>query len=71
MSKILITGATGFIGNWLVRHFVHKNNHIIAHESSKESISNLKIDLKKESLNLEKIEFWEQNFKECLKSDCA
>jgi len=62
MSKILITGATGFIGSWLTRHFLRENYNIIAHGSSKESIGNLQKALKKKSVNLENIEFWDQNF---------
>ena len=62
MSKVLITGATGFIGGWLLRHLSSKGHAIIAHGSSKESINHLKGILEKEEINLENIEFWEQNF---------
>ncbi|MFX1260421.1 MAG: NAD-dependent epimerase/dehydratase family protein [Promethearchaeota archaeon] len=62
MSKILITGATGFIGSWLVKHFMDKNYQIIAHGSSKESINKLKIKLQKSNIKFKNIEFWEQDF---------
>ncbi|MFX0138790.1 MAG: NAD-dependent epimerase/dehydratase family protein [Candidatus Hodarchaeota archaeon] len=62
MSKILITGATGFIGSYLVKYFVDKNLHIIAHGSSKESIYNLNKELKYENVNLKLINFWQENF---------
>jgi len=62
MSKILITGATGFIGSHLVKFFAKNNNHIIAHGSSADSISKLKENLKTYNIGLENIKFWQQNF---------
>lgn len=64
MAKILITGATGFIGSWLVKNLIKSDNHIIAHGSSNESIKNLERKLEIENLNFEELEFWEQNFLE-------
>lgn len=64
MPKTLITGATGFIGGYLVKFFSNKGHKIIAQGSSKDSIKNLKSNLKQNRINLEKIEFWEQNFLE-------
>ena len=62
MSNILITGATGFIGSHLVKFLAKNNYHIIAHGSSANSISKLKDNLKLNSITLENIEFWQQNF---------
>ena len=64
MSKILITGATGFIGGYLVKHFIKKDYQIIAQGSSKSSINNLKKELLKSENNIKEIEFWAQNFLE-------
>ena len=62
MSKILITGATGFIGGYFVKLFSNKGYNIIAQGSSKNSIKNLRNNLEQNGINLEKIEFWEQDF---------
>jgi UDP-glucose 4-epimerase len=62
MSKILITGATGFIGGYLVKHFIKEDDQIIAQGSSKSSINNLKKELLKSEINLNNIDFWQQNF---------
>lgn len=64
MSKILITGGTGFIGKRLIRHFIEKKDKIIAHGSSKKSLENLRQILTDESIDIKTIEFWEQNFLE-------
>ncbi len=64
MAKILITGATGFIGSWLVKNLIKNGEHIIAHGSSDESINNFKKNLENENLSFEKLEFWRQNFLE-------
>jgi len=61
LIEILITGATGFVGSWLTRYFLEKENKIIIHGSSKFSIEKLKnqmINYKRQ----DKIELWEQDF---------
>jgi nucleoside-diphosphate-sugar epimerase len=62
MAKILITGATGFIGGWLSRYFLEKNQNIIIHGSSKSTINNLIRLLNKENFSSENYEVWEQDF---------
>lgn len=62
MSRILITGATGFIGSYLVKYFIDKGHQIMAHGSSKESINRFKKDLEKNKINLTNIDFWQQDF---------
>lgn len=62
MSKILITGSTGFIGKWLLEYLIKKEHNIIAHGSSLESINYLKKNLENDNIDLGKIEFWEQDF---------
>lgn len=60
MSNILITGATGHIGCWLVNHFLKKGHGIIAHGSSVESINNLKT---RSNLNSKpNVKYWTQDF---------
>lgn len=36
MKKVLVTGATGFIGNYVVEEFVRKGYHVIATSANKE-----------------------------------
>jgi len=62
MSKILITGATGFIGGYLLKFFSNRGYNVIAQGSSKNSIKNLRLKLEQNGINLEKIEFWQENF---------
>ncbi len=62
MARILITGATGFIGSYLTKYFIKKGYQIIAHGSSETTINNLKKILEIDNINLNKIEFWQQNF---------
>ena len=62
MSTILITGATGFIGGYILRFFHDKGLNVIAHGSNKKSIKDLKDNLEQENLNFSKIKFWAQNF---------
>ena len=38
--KIIITGATGFLGGWLVKHFLEKNIDIIVINNSSRNIKN-------------------------------
>lgn len=64
MSRILITGATGFIGGYLIEFFLNKDNYIVAQGSSVDSINKLKERLEKSNLNLENVEFWQQDFLE-------
>ncbi|TXT59480.1 MAG: putative UDP-glucose 4-epimerase [Promethearchaeota archaeon] len=63
-KKLLITGATGYIGSWLVRFFSDNNYHIIAHGSSEQTISQLKQKLQQQHYSLDAIDFWQQNFME-------
>lgn len=60
MSRILITGATGFIGGYLVKYFIKKGNQIIAHGSTKETINKLRNILEDE--HIDSIDFWQQDF---------
>ncbi|MFX1393951.1 MAG: NAD-dependent epimerase/dehydratase family protein [Promethearchaeota archaeon] len=62
MTKILITGATGFIGSYLTKYFIKNGYKILAHGSSETSIDRLKKIIENDNLNLRKIEFWSQNF---------
>ena len=62
MTKILITGATGFIGSYLTKYFIKYGYQILAHGSSETSIDNFKKVIENDNLNLRKIEFWSQNF---------
>jgi UDP-glucose 4-epimerase len=62
MGKILISGATGFIGGYLVEYFSHKGINIVAQGSSKNTIKSLMLKLEEKGINTKKIEFWEQNF---------
>lgn len=41
MKKVLVTGASGFIGNYLVPELLHNNFHVIASASSADKISQL------------------------------
>ena len=61
MGKVLITGATGFIGRWLVSFFLKKGMEVMAQGSCKDTIDKLKFSLERNK-NSECIEFWEQNF---------
>ena len=40
-KKILITGATGFIGSYLVKFFTKEGYKVVAHGSSETTINNL------------------------------
>ncbi|MGV9174153.1 MAG: NAD-dependent epimerase/dehydratase family protein, partial [Promethearchaeia archaeon] len=62
MKTILITGATGFIGSWLTRHFVQNHFEVYAHGSSKKSISRLKRQLKEDGFTDAPITYWIQDF---------
>ncbi|MFX0187860.1 MAG: NAD-dependent epimerase/dehydratase family protein [Candidatus Hodarchaeota archaeon] len=62
MPRILITGATGFIGGYLVKYFINKSCQIVAHGSSNESINKLKRHLTNNNIYFKNIDFWEQNF---------
>ena len=62
MAKILITGATGFIGSWLSRYFLERNQNVIIHGSSISTLNNLTNQLKNENFNSENYEVWEQDF---------
>ncbi|MFX1452767.1 MAG: NAD-dependent epimerase/dehydratase family protein [Promethearchaeota archaeon] len=62
MTKILITGATGFIGSYLTKYFIKSGYKILAHGSSDTSIDNFKKIIETDDLNLKKIEYWSQNF---------
>ncbi|MFW9899506.1 MAG: NAD-dependent epimerase/dehydratase family protein [Candidatus Thorarchaeota archaeon] len=62
MPRILITGATGFIGRYLIKYFIDKGFQIIAHGSSNESINKLKSHLLNNNIDFKNIDFWQQNF---------
>ncbi len=62
MPRILITGATGFIGGYLVKYFIGKAYQIMAHGSSKLSIDKLKSQLSKDKIDFRNIDFWQQDF---------
>lgn len=64
MNSLLITGATGFIGSWLIRFFLDEKFHIIAHGSSKTSTGGLKKKLRNNQYSLENVDFWIQDFME-------
>ncbi len=61
-KRILITGATGFIGSHLCLYFLKKGLKIIAQGSSSKSIATLKEKLKIFQNHDENIEYWQQNF---------
>jgi UDP-glucose 4-epimerase len=62
MKKILITGATGYIGSWLTRYFLSQNFSIVAHGSSKHTLLKLEKRLNNQGYSSENIEFWDQDF---------
>lgn len=62
MTNILITGATGFIGSWLTKYFLERNQNVVIHGSSKKTLKNLEEQLEIEHFNSKHFEFWEQDF---------
>ncbi|MFO8020188.1 MAG: NAD(P)-dependent oxidoreductase [Promethearchaeia archaeon] len=63
MKTVLITGATGFIGSWLLKNFLKQGFRIFAHGSSKKSVSRLRQRIKEKGYTDKKIEYWEQDFR--------
>ncbi len=64
MPRILITGATGFIGSWLTRHYLEKHYEVIAHGSSRASVFKLKSSLEQKKVNIDSLMLWNQDFLE-------
>jgi len=64
MSKILITGATGFIGSYLAKFFIKEGYKVVAHGSSEQSIKKLTKELENSISSLENVDFWSQDFLE-------
>jgi nucleoside-diphosphate-sugar epimerase len=62
MKKILITGATGFIGSWLSKFFLEDGYEIIAHGSSEESVNRLKENVLNSEYPSNNLEVWSQDF---------
>jgi nucleoside-diphosphate-sugar epimerase len=62
MKKILITGATGFIGSWLSKFFLEDDYEIIAHGSSDESVKTLKENILNSAYSSDNLELWSQDF---------
>ncbi|TXT59586.1 MAG: putative UDP-glucose 4-epimerase [Promethearchaeota archaeon] len=64
MKKILITGATGFIGGWLTKFFIDDGYGIVAHGSSEKTLNTLEKNLSNSHYSLQNTEFWAQDFLE-------
>ncbi len=64
MKKLLITGATGFIGRKIMLFFLKKGFLVIAQGSSKKSVNELKKFLSISQISSKNVEFWQQCFLE-------